>query len=163
MLGHGVGNLMTENNGKRSLVLSVRQQSLVHHNLATRHTESVGTLVLHKIEFPTILLCLGCQSVIVEISLNGCGKLLAYTLHHCRVGSIGRELGWLHIVGILLIAERKNLLVRHKDVLLATSNWHSTCCATRNNDGGNKGHQYKFYFFHNSKDIFVVIICCKSI
>ena len=41
MLCHGVRNLMSEDNGERSLVLRDGEQSFVNDNLSARHTEGV--------------------------------------------------------------------------------------------------------------------------
>ena len=120
MLGHGMGYLVPQHNGEGSLVLRIRQQSLVYHNLAARHAEGIGTLVLHEVELPRIVLHVSRIAIVLQVSLHGIGKSASHTLHHRRIGSVGRFLGSGHILGILLIGEAEHLLIRHGDAMGTT-------------------------------------------
>ena len=65
MLGHGMGDLMAQDNGKRSLVLGDGQQPLEDHNLSTGHAEGIYLIVLHQVELPAVLLGIGSQPILV--------------------------------------------------------------------------------------------------
>ena len=119
-----MGNLVTQYHCERSLVLGNWQYSLEHNNLSAWHTEGIHAFVLHKIELPLILRHLCAHTVLLKIAHHGIGEILSHSFHHSRVCGIGRGLGCLHILLILLVAEAQHLFVAHEYVLLASGDGH---------------------------------------
>ena len=111
VLCHSMSNFMSQDDGKSRLILCIGQQAFIHHNFSTRHTEGVGTLVLHEIEFPCIVFHIVGKTVLLQIGFHGCSQFAPYPLHHGRMLSIGRLLGSRHILSIFLVGEAEHLLV----------------------------------------------------
>ena len=74
---------------KLRFFLRVGQQSLVDHNLATRHAEGVCLAVLYKIELPTEVFDLCRQSIADKIVLYCRCQTLSHAFHHGSVGGVG--------------------------------------------------------------------------
>ena len=70
MLSHGVSYLMAQDDGQASLILGIWQQPLIDHDLASRHTEGIGALILHQIKLPAIVLHIGSKAILLEVSLH---------------------------------------------------------------------------------------------
>ena len=122
---------MTENDGERRLVLCDRQQTLVDHYLTTRHTPCVDTLILYEIELPLISVELTCRTILLEICLYGISQSLTDTQYHLSISLVGRLLGCLHVLGILLGTQAEHLLVADHQCLFATRDGYCARCAAR--------------------------------
>ena len=146
---YSMGNLMTQHDSQRSLVLSNRQQALVYHNLTTRHTPGIHLLVLHEIKLPGIVLRLSTQAIAVKIGSHSISQILSNTLYQRCVGSIRRGLSTLHILLILLGRETQHLTITNQQSLLTSRNGYGRCGATTHQDSCHQRHEYDFYCFHN--------------
>ena len=102
---HSVGNLMSQHDGQRRLVLSDGQNALIDHNQSARHTPGIHLLVLNEIERPVEVGDLRCQTVGSHIIGHSIGEVLPHPLHHRGIGGIGRQLRRLHKLLILLIGQ----------------------------------------------------------
>ena len=122
--GYGVGNLMSQHDGQRGLILSDGQDALIHTNQSARHTPCVHLLVLHEVELPFVILEIVLQSGSSQVAGDGIGQILPHPLHHRRIGGIGRQFGSLHKVLILLSGEAEDITVAHHQTLLAPRNGH---------------------------------------
>ena len=89
MLSNSMSYLVSQHDGEGCLVLSDREQSLIHYDLASRHAESIDLLVLYEVKLPAVVFRVGTHAVVVEIGHNGRGQVLPYALDHSGVGGIG--------------------------------------------------------------------------
>ena len=129
MFSHSMCYLMPENNGQAGLVLGIGQQTLINHNLATRHTESIGTLVLHQVKLPGIVFQVVGKPILLQVTLHCSSQFFTHSLYHCSMLHIGRLLGCRHIFGIFLVGKAKHLLIRNRDAMCATREGHRLRCA----------------------------------
>ena len=97
-----MGNLVAQHDSQRSLILSDGQQALINHNQSARHTPGVSLIIGYKIKCPLIILYIILISVSVEEVYNGIGQIGTNALYHSCVSGIGRDLGGLHKLLILL-------------------------------------------------------------
>ena len=126
-----MGNLVAEHDSQRRLGLSDGQKALEDYNLSAGHTEGIDVLVLHKVEFPLEIVELAGESILPEVGAYGVGKPLTDALHHLGVGLVGRLLGCLHILVVLLRAQREHLGIVYQERLLATGDGHRASGSAR--------------------------------
>ena len=119
-----MGYLMSHHNGQRCLVLRDREQALVDADQSTGHTPGIDILVLHQVELPLVVLHILGHAIVLQVGLHSCRQPLPYPLHHSRIGCIGRRLGSLHILTILLGRQAEHLTVGYQQVLLTSRNRH---------------------------------------
>ena len=96
-----MGNLVTEDDGKRGLVLRYGQETFVNDNLATGHTEGIDGVIFHKVKFPTEVLHFVGEAVFAEVGLDGGGEALSYALDEGSGVGVGRFLCGSHVVLVL--------------------------------------------------------------
>ena len=118
MLRHRMGHLMPNHHGQLILRADDLHQPLIHHDLTSRHTESIHLIILHQVKLPSEVLHLALQSILFQILLGGSRDLLSHTGHHGGLRRIARLRSRLDIIVILRQARREHLLVRHQQHLL---------------------------------------------
>ena len=89
MARHSVGNLMSQHDSQRCLVLRDGQNALIDHYQSARHTPGIHLLVLNQIERPVEVGDLRCQTVGSHIVGHSIGEVLPHPLHHRCLGGIG--------------------------------------------------------------------------
>ena len=72
---HGVGDLVSQHDGRGGLVLRVGQDAFEDDDLASGHAESVGLWVLDEVELPVEVVHLTGEAVVSEVGLDGIGEV----------------------------------------------------------------------------------------
>ena len=141
VFGNGMCNLVSQDYGKPCFVLCIGQDAFVHDYLAAGHAEGIDLVVGNEVELPLEILYIVGITVLLEECLYGCGKALSHALDHSGIGLVGRELGALHVILVLLGTEAQYLCIVYQKVCLPARDGHGvgrSACRSQHGNGNNQ-------------------------
>ena len=136
-----MGNLMTQHDGQRGLVLSDGEEPLVNHDFSAGHTEGIGLVFGEQVELPLETAYPVGKAVLRQIGVHGIGEPLPHPLHHRRIGGIGRQLGCHGVLLIFVECQSEHLFIGIRKALFASGDGHHAGGAATGQDDSDQRNE----------------------